>query len=111
MGRQFLVNHLQLREGEHSVGAREENLTWPPGNVARGSAQHMVRERLLVPLSPELHLALLFLFLRFTMEGSLVIAKILGINVSTWSYGSQATHFLPAQPLLIPFSFSFKIND
>lgn len=37
--RQFLVSHLQLLGGEHSVGATEENLTWPSGNVAGGLAE------------------------------------------------------------------------
>lgn len=118
MARQFLVSHLQLLE-EHGVGAREENLTWPLGNAA-GEGEPLpqalthlaVRERLLVLPLPEAHLALPFLSLRFAVEVSSVVAKMLRVRAVRvrGSYGSQTTHFLPAQPLLIPFSFCFKIN-
>lgn len=49
-----------------------------------------------VPLSPEPHLALPFLFLRFTME---VIAKILGMTVSMWKLW-LSSHPLPSCPAL-----------
>lgn len=86
MARQFLVSHLQLLE-EHGVGAREENLTWPLGNAA-GEGEPLpqalthlaVRERLLVLPLPEAHLALPFLSLRFAVEVSSVVAKMLRVR-------------------------------
>lgn len=117
MARQFLVSHLQLLE-EHSVGAREENLTWPLGNAAGGSRASLpqalthlaVRERLLVLLLPEAHLALPFLSLRFTVEVSLVVAKMLGVRAAYVEVMALKPHtsFLPS-PCLYHFLSVLKL--
>lgn len=124
MARQFLTSHLQLPGGEHSVGAREENLTWPPGNVAGGSRASPARARVhtrththlgewgisslsLCHAEPHLPVSVSEIH---SEGGELGCSQdVRSEHCVCGSYGSGATLFLPAGTL-IPFSFSFKIG-
>lgn len=111
--RQFLVSHLQLLGGEHSVGATEETLTWPSGNVAGGLAEGEAPCPAVTRTPPCPAVCLSEIHNGGELDCS---SKMLGVRVAYVEVnGFRTTHFLPAQPLLIrsqnPFSFSFKINN